>query len=378
MGKYGVTSKLVWDGSPIVRLPEEMGKPRTDQLQGQVREILSELAGRVCYDSVGTGRSSPDYHKHVKEVGHLSVYEHAHMTVAIDTPLDLPQALVFLNRPGLWVENRFEDGYRVTFNPRNILDWDVWSEANGVDDFVNDHSELTTGLNLAVHASAAYPMMVSEPAITESTRQRFLKTSRVVEPETDEEKWVSMFMVGSRGFSHELVRHGDRTGVSQRSTRFVQESESEWIDHPLVQEYDKYLAARSGVGDASRWIDRIWSVKNLARKVYNEVVETLQAWLIERGVDKFTARKQARGAARGYLGNALSTELIFSASVGQWKRMLRLRAVGPADAEIRAVFVQALAELKNSRYGADFQHFRLEPSPDGLGEVCVEEKEITC
>jgi len=375
MGKYGVTAKLVWDGSPIVRVPDEMGKPRTDQLQGSVREILSEVSGRICYDSVGTGRNSIDYHKHVKDVGHLSVYEHAHMTVAIDEPLDLTTALVYLNRPGLWIENRFEDGYRVTFNPRNILDWDTWSEANSVDDLINDHSELTTGLNLAVHANAAYPMMVPAPAIVHPMKERFLKTSRVVEPEADEEKWVSMFMVGSRGFSHELVRHGDRTGISQRSTRFVQESDSEWIDHPLVQEFDKHLAATKGVGDASRWIDRIWSVKKLAREVYSEVVETLQPWLMEKGVDKLTARKQARGAARGYLGNALSTELIFSASVGQWKRMLRLRAVGPADAEIRAVFVQALAELKNSRYGADFKDFHLEPSPDGLGEICVEKKE---
>jgi len=365
MGKYGVTSKIVWDGGTVIAIPEEMGKPRADQLQGKVREQLSELAGRVCYDSVGTGRTSPEYHKHVKEVGHLSVYEHAHLTVAIDRPLDLLQALVFLNRPGLWVENCFEDGYRVTFNPRNILDWDTWSEQNRVDDFVNEESSSKIGLMLARRAHEAYPMMVPAP-------RELVDGARVVEPRSEEEKWVSMFMVGSRGFSHELVRHGDRTGISQRSTRFVQESESEWIDHPLVQEYDKHLAKTRSVSDAAKWIERVWSVKDLARKIYVEVVETLQPWLMEKGVDKLTARKQARGAARGYLGNALSTELVFSASVGQWKRMLRLRAVGPADAEIRAVFVQALAELKKSRYGADFERFHLEPSPDGLGEVCVE------
>ena len=373
MGKYGVTSKLVWDGSTNIVIPSEMGTPRADQLQGLVREQLSELAGRVCYDSVGTGRSSADYHKHIKEVGHLSVYEHAHMTVHIDQPLE---AMIFLNRPGLWVENRFEDGFRVTFNPRNILDWDMWSEQIGIDDFVKQHSELTVGLKLAFHANRAYPMMVPSPGLDPSVEERYLKMSRVVEPETDEEKWVSMFMVGSRGFSHELVRHGDRTGISQRSTRFVQENESEWIDHPLVQEYDQHLAKTLSVRDAANWIDRLWSVKNLARKVYAEVVETLQPWLIERGVDKFTARKQARGAARGYLGNALLTELVFSASVGQWKRMLRMRACAPADAEIRAVFVQALAELKKSRYAADFATFSVEPASDGLGEIAVEKEVV--
>jgi thymidylate synthase ThyX len=347
-----------------------MGKPRADQLQGMVREQLSEIAGRVCYDSVGTGRSSPDYHKHVQEVGHLSVYEHAHMTVQIKLPLE---ALIFLNRPGLWVENRFEEGFRVTFNPRNILDWDMWSQQINVDDLIKEPSSFHIGDVLSFHAEQAYPMMVAPRIRPTQTAEGYQAISEVVEPDEDEEKWVSMFMVGSRGFSHELVRHGDRTGISQRSTRFVAENESEWIDHPLVQEYDKWLFAKDSTA-ATSFMGKIGDLKKHSKEIYADIVETLQPWLVERGVDKFTARKQARGAARGYLGNALSTELIFSASVGQWKRMMRLRAVGPADAEIRAVFVQALADLKKSRYRADFMDFSVEPASDGLGEISVEKK----
>lgn len=370
MGKYGVTSKLVWDGGEKILIPEEMGTPRPDQLQGKVREQISELAGRVCYDSVGTGRTSPEYHKHVQEVGHLSVYEHAHMTVLIKLPIE---ALIFLNRPGLWVENRFEDGFRVTFNPRNVLDWDMWSQQIGVDDLIKEPSSFNIGDVLSFHAEQAYPMMVTPRTRPSQTAGGYQAISQVVEPETDEEKWVSMFMVGSRGFSHELVRHGDRTGISQRSTRFVAENESAWIDHPLVQEYDKWLFAKSST-DATNFMEKISKLKEHAKSIYAEIVEILQPWLIGRGVDKFTARKQARGAARGYLGNALSTELIFSASVAQWKRMMRLRAVGPADAEIRAVFVQALADLKKSRYAADFENFSVAPAEDGLGEISVEKK----
>lgn len=372
MGKYGVTSKLVWDGGDKILIPDEMGKPRADQLQGFVREQLSELAGRVCYDSVGSGRSSPDYHKHIKEVGHLSVYEHAHMTVQIRLPLE---AMVFLNRPGLWVENRFEEGFRVTFNPRNIFDWDVWSEQIHVDDLIYSPSSFKIGDVLSFHAEQAYPMMVQPRDRDEQTTSGYKSLSHIVLPETDEEKWVSMFMVGSRGFSHELVRHGDRTGISQRSTRFVQENESEWIDHPLVQEF---LASKDLLPDDPENRIRgalggiIGDVKVSAREVYERTVEHLQKWLTAKGIDKLTARKQARGAARGYLGNALLTELIFSASVGQWKRMLRMRACAPADAEIRAVFVQALAALKKSRYSLDFVNFSVAPAPDGLGEISVE------
>jgi thymidylate synthase ThyX len=816
MGRYGVTSKLVWDGGTNISIPSEMGIPRADQLQGMVREQLSELAGRVCYDSVGSGRSSPDYHKHIKEVGHLSVYEHAHMTVHVSEPLN---AMIFLNRPGLWVENCFEEGFRVTFNPRSILDWDMWSEQIRVLDLIREKTAFNVGDMLSVHAEQAYPMLVPPRERSKEIAGGYSRRSAIVWPQTDEEKWVSMFMVGSRGFSHELVRHGDRTGISQRclagdtaitmvngnghampsrkkngprtiqwlyermqdprlkkvvgklkprvldeetglftsgklvdvvnsgkkpcfhvtladgyrikctsehriwtekgwktlseianpkvtdsglvtwdregalkvgvnglpvvgdglyrdvewmrsryesglsdvemakecgaspqtvkayrvrmgfkkrilrdfsgspvqnkewlqhhyrelglphgkiaklaecseavvhnwcrkfgiqktrreinlgrepwnkgksyshtkpyspetiekyrrsklgpknpqwkggvfsparrdfhtwaklnkktifnrdgylclmckrhssevpynsrhtknrrieihhilplwnrpdlacepwnmatvcwecsvkklnggrelqyapklleaikspicykpserkmphgvrkvkvtfkaiqsitysgiidtydlvlagpnhgfvgngvvvhnSTRFVQENESEWIDHPLVQEF---MASKDLLPDDPENRIRgalaaiIHDVKNSAREVYEKTVENLQPWLIARGVDKFTARKQARGAARGYLGNALSTELIFSASVGQWKRMLRMRACGPADAEIRAVFIQALAALKQSRYAADFENFSTVPASDGLGDVVVEKQSL--
>jgi thymidylate synthase ThyX len=373
MGKYGVTAKLVWDGGAKIEIPEEMGKPRPDQLQGSVFEQLSELAGRVCYDSVGSGRTSPEYHKHIKEVGHLSVYEHAHMTVEIFMPLG-NLAAIFLNRPGLWVVPK-SDSFRVTFNPRNILDWDSWSGSVGVDDFIGKQADFKIGHILAYHAEKVYPMMVT-PRVREQNHEAWInERSRVVPPAGDEEKWISMFMAGSRGYSHEMVRHKFRTAVSQRSTRFVAENESEWIDHPLVQEF---LASKDPLPDDPENRIRgalagiIGDVKESARYVYGKTVKHLQEWLAAKGVDKLTARKQARGAARGYLGNALLTELIFSASVGQWRRMLRMRACAPADAEIRAVFIQALAALKASRYADDFKAFQIEPASDGLGEISVE------
>lgn len=366
MNSYGVVSKIVWDGGPDIKIPSEMGTPRGDQLQGTVRERLSELAGRVCYDSCGTGRNSLDYHVHIKQVGHFSVYEHAHMTVLIRIPL---VAEIFLNRPGLWIENRFEEGFRVTFNPRTVLEWDGWSDVIGVDDFVDDISSYKIGDVLAYHAEKAYPQVVTPRKRSAEMMAGYDAISAVVEPETGEEKWVSLFMVGSRGFSHELVRHGDRTAISQRSTRFVQESESPWIHHPLVQEFLKSPDVKPE--DQKRVQNAIDGVINPARETYGMIVEVLQPWLTTKGADKLTARKQARGAARGYLGNALATEVVFSASVAQWKRMMTMRACAPADAEIRAVFVDALEVLLESRYGKDFTGFKLAPSPDGLGKVAL-------
>jgi thymidylate synthase ThyX len=99
------------------------------------------------------------------------------------------------------------------------------------------------------------------------------------------------------------------------------------------------------------------------------LVAVLEDYGKAKGLDKASARKQARGAARGYLGNALATEMLFSAPVSGWKWILSQRANRLADAEIRAVYGRVLPALKASRYGAMFTGLDLVPSPDGMGEV---------
>jgi thymidylate synthase ThyX len=96
-------------------------------------------------------------------------------------------------------------------------------------------------------------------------------------------------------------------------------------------------------------------------------VDKLQDYLTTKGADKHTARKQARGAARGYLGNALSTEIIFSASVAQWRRILAQRCHPAADAEIRVLAARILPVLQASRYGEDFADLTLVETPDVIG-----------
>jgi len=357
---YLTAAHLVWDGTEIVIAPEVMGKAAPNQLIGVPAERLSEIAGRVCYDSLGKGRSSEEYHKHIHEVKHYSVYEHAHMTIEISATLS---PWPFLNRPGLWVRPTQQGRTRVTFNPRVVLDWANFGYVG-----IDEHRILL------YHAAKAWPQIVPLDPTTPfiGTQNWIEECSYVVEPEIDEEKWISLFLSGSRGFSHEMVRHGDFSAISQRSTRFVDESESPWIHHPLVCEYDKALALEESVGYALSFMDPIHELVVQSKKVYTHVVDHLQGWLTKKGVDKLTARKQARGAARGYLGNALETEMIFSASVAQWKRMMRARANDAADAEIRSVFMEVLAELRTSRYADRFQEFEATPAKDGIGSTARE------
>ena len=199
------------------------------QLLGSAPAQVIEIAGRTCYDSFGTGRSSEAYHKHLLEVGHGSVLEHAQYV------------------------------FRV----------------HGV----------------------------------------------------------------SRGLTHELIRHRAGTAVSQRSTRYVDESEGDWVVHPVLAEY-----LETDMGAFLK--DSLESFQQSSQRIYRNIVELLEAHMTSVGVDKFTARKQARGAARGFLGNALETELIWSANVRALRNVIEQRGVLAADAEIRGFALDLLGIMK--------------------------------
>ncbi len=393
-----IKAALVFDGG-YVEIPEDMGVPREDQMQGTPAEQLSEISGRVCYDSLGVGRPSFDhqvldpndglkskftqgYHSHILEVGHGSVLEHFHFTVEVGNSTENGDVRLFreltawlcVNRPGVLLMPS-EVGVRITLNLRSVIEWENFTRDFYVNSGVADESYKSPDdklrLSLVQIAKRLAPHIIKDEGKDSNVK--------LVDPANDHERWVTMYMTGSRGLSHELVRHGDFTAISQRSTRFVNESESPWVEHPLTEAYENDLKDTVRGASAADFVffqeHRQHAIRD-CRNVYDETVSKLEPWLSARGLDKTSARKQARGAARGYLGNALHTSLIFSASVAQWQRMLRQRASQFADAEIRELFCKALGVLKSSRYGDRFSNWRLEKSPDGIGEVGIELKEL--
>lgn len=385
-----ISATLVYDGSGEPHLPVQL-HPDLDstkeldifatQLKGTPLEKLCEIGGRACYDSFGKGRNSADFHKHILDVGHLSVDEHAPFTVNIHAcrPSDVPYlALMFINRPNVWLLQQNPYGFRVTVNLRHVLEWEAFKPQMAI-----DQAELRAmGMALQELAHGLAPQIVNScgRAVRTSpwqTAQVDIGTTdavaQLVEPNVEEQQWVSLFLTGSRGFSHEQCRHGDWTAISQRSTRFVDESESPWVMHPLEATY--HASKNLQFANQAVAMDEVAVSVGLAKAKYKRLVADLEPWLIARGVDKISARKQARGAARGYLGNALYTELLFSASVTQWKRMLKQRASQFADAEIRQVYASeamcVLGALKQSRYAPAFAGWDMAPAPDGIGHVLV-------
>jgi len=155
----------------------------------------------------------------------------------------------------------------------------------------------------------------------------------------------------SRGCSHELVRHRVGVAISQRSTRYVDESESEWCWHPALL---KIWIQEEGVA----------AFQQQARALYRGLVEKLEPKV---------GRKQARGAARGVLGNALSTELVYTCNLRALRHIIALRATDAADAEIRllAVAMHAAALPYCPEWLSDFEEY---PAVDGIG-VCLRSKD---
>lgn len=341
-----------------LQIPKEMGEPQFHHLLGKKIDNLIELSGRVCYDSLKQtkSRDSESYHAHIIEVNHGSVQEHANFVFRMkNSPLSkiYPHevALCCINRPGVFV---YKDDIFTTIvaNVRAIREW---SQFNNTFETLNTQEQLGLTLQRLVKEQCLYAM--SDIEINDYTF--FYDNFFLDQPKEPYEYWYSFYMNGvSRGLTHELVRHKFQTAISQRSTRYVDESESEWALHPLVTKYyDK-------INETSFSLDEFI---NESRSIYRITVSVIESALITEGVDKFTARKQARGAARGFLGNALGTELIFSGSLEQWKRIIKMRMSAHADAEIR-VMAQEVYNVLQPLHPEYFADLVLENCPDGIGQ----------
>jgi thymidylate synthase ThyX len=369
-----ISAALVWDGTDEVRIPAAMGQPRADQMVGTARERLVELSGRVCYDAMGVGRPTAKYFEHILSVGHLSILEHAAMTVefvmqgsdhytaARESVLNgIELSSLFLNKPSLYVRRTKTgaDEYRVrvTLNPRHVREWEGREGSLTV-----EQQALWVLLREATQdaAPSILPGVLGSDLVESAARDLGVAAVRLVQPETDEEKWISLYLVGSRGWGNELVRHRFMSAISQRSTRYVEESESDWVLHPLIAQF---------LQDPDTNHDAFGrSTIHRCRGDYQALVMVLQPWLESKGVDKISARKQARGAARGVLGIGLETEIVYSACVMSWLHVLDMRAADAADAEIRLGFAEAVLPcLRASRYGDRFAHLELVPAGDGIG-----------
>jgi len=161
--------------------------------------------------------------------------------------------------------------------------------------------------------------------------------------------WSFLVTGVSRSFTHELIRHR-HFSYSQLSQRYVDESDSEFVE-PDVIAADPALHAA--------WSQAV----NAARAAYDALVAGLEA-RFPQAEDRTLRRKMARQAARSVLPNATETKIFVTGNARALRHFIELRGSEHADVEIRKVAV-AMLRLLQAEAPNVFSDYTLVPLPDG-------------
>ena len=160
----------------------------------------------------------------------------------------------------------------------------------------------------------------------------------------------------SRALTHELVRHRAGFAYSQRSQRFVDESDSPFVIPPALSE------EREGTEEGRKLlVDALES----ASSSYGELVEALEKSLPRDMFPEWRDRRKAiRQAARAVLPNATETKIFVTANVRAWRHFIGMRGAAFADWEIRRLSLKIL-DLLQKEAPLLFGDFVVEDLPDG-------------
>jgi thymidylate synthase (FAD) len=173
--------------------------------------------------------------------------------------------------------------------------------------------------------------------------------------------WNLIFAGVSRSFTHELIRHRAGFGYSQLSQRYVDESETDFVEPDCIAE-DPELHALFVAACEQSQATYVKLVDKLAEKF--------------KGVeDRTLRRKMARQAARSVLPNATETKIFVTANARALRNFIELRASEHAETEIRKIAVQVLKVMQKEAPNI-FGDYALRDLPDGSQEARTEHRKV--
>jgi thymidylate synthase (FAD) len=176
--------------------------------------------------------------------------------------------------------------------------------------------------------------------------------------------WNFIITGVSRSFSHELIRHRAGFGYSQLSQRYVDESDTDFVEPDIIS--------------TDPDLHRIWlEAVEQSHAAYLRIADGLLA-KIERdqpGLKGRDRRKAAREAARSVLPNATETKIFVTANARALRHFLEYRGAPDAEPEIRRVALE-LYEVMRQEAPSLFGDYRLEPAPNGGMFVATEHKKV--
>jgi thymidylate synthase (FAD) len=165
--------------------------------------------------------------------------------------------------------------------------------------------------------------------------------------------WNLLFTGVSRSLTHELIRHRAGFGFSQLSQRYVDESETDFVEPEIIA--------------ADPALHAVWEESvATAHRAYSVLADALAERLKEEHPDlpRTARRKAARQAARRVLPNATETKIFVTANGRALRHFIELRGSEFAEPEIRRLAIAVLAVMR-AEAPHMFGDFTLETLPDG-------------
>lgn len=276
----------------------------SQQYTGNYYEDLLEYAGRICYDSSGKPKSRPtkEYLLNLYDSKHHSVFGHAVLSFEVTTKLAKLWFDYFQAIPGWWVDLADSEVYRkLTVNLRFILSEEVREFLFHLD------GDLVMLFNTFERMFCEqYPILYDNRTDFDYDKAKFH------EFEPAKINWYTFEIICSRSCSHEWIRHSYQSAISQRSTRYVDESDFNFVLHP---EFD---------GDIS-------IVSNLVKDSKAAYAELMKSDL---------PLKTKRAVAARILPHGMATKIVYTVSEKELGYIFEQRISDHADAEIREIATQ--------------------------------------
>ena len=173
--------------------------------------------------------------------------------------------------------------------------------------------------------------------------------------------WNFVIAGVSRSFTHELVRHRAGFGYSQLSQRYVDETDTDFVEPDVI------------AGDPE--LHQVWlAAVEQSHTAYCRLVEGLLRHFAAEP-DPTLRRKLARQAARSVLPNATETKIFVTANARALRHFVEARANEFAEVEIRKVAVQLLRIMQREAPGL-FGDYTIERLPDGSEIARTEHRKI--
>lgn len=173
--------------------------------------------------------------------------------------------------------------------------------------------------------------------------------------------WNFIFAGVSRSLTHELIRHRAGFGYSQMSQRYVDESDTDFVEPEIIAEDPELHTV---------WLAAVED--SLA--AYKKLVEGLSAKLADVD-DKTLRRKIARQSARSVLPNATETKIFVTANARALRHFIELRCNEHAETEIRKLAAQVCRIMQREAPNL-FGDYELVDLPDGTQAAQTQHRKV--